>query len=283
MTEPAPFGPGPLIVVQETGRRSGSQDMELVGRRLAALAAGGGAEINISVPHPTAAFSRLDSLRPGYPEAREALAARGFEPIIRPVGGHLAVYGQGDLVVHVWGPHPSARLHLRQRFVLLGQALAGGLRTLGIDARIGPVPGEYCTGEFSVNDSGRVKLAGTGQRLTRQGYLVSAVVMVEDTGQVRPALEEAYAHLGLELVPESVGCVADSAPGTTAEQLRHVLAAELQRLLLPTTAVLASVPFTSVPLSAPARGLRPVAAAFPSATPTSGDTCGPAPRRLAAR
>lgn len=278
MTGAAPFGPGPLIVVQETGRRTGSQDMELVGRRLAALADGGGAEINISTPHPSAAFSRLDSLRPGYPQAREALAARGFEPFIRPVGGHLAAYGPGDLVVHLWGPHPSARLGLRERFVLFGQALAGALRALGIDARIGPVPGEYCTGEFSVNDSGRVKLAGTGQRLTRHGYLLSAVIMVEGTAQVRPALQEAYAHLGLQLVPESVGCVADSAPGATAVQLRHLLAGELQRLLLPATAVLASVPFSSV-----AGALRqPVAAAFLS-NPPRGDICGPAPRPLAAR
>jgi lipoate-protein ligase A len=244
MIEAAPFGPGPLILVQDALRRSGSEDMDLVHRRLAALAGGGRAEANVSVPSATAAFSRLDSKLPGYPDAREALVRRGYEPIIRPVGGHLAVYGPGDLVVHLWGPHPSSRAHIRERFLLFGEALSAALRTLGVDARIGPVPGEYCSGEYSVNGSGTVKLAGTGQRLTKHGYLFSAVVMVEEADGARRALEEAYSLLGLRLVPESVGCVADSVPGVTTDEIRQSLAFELQRLLPPDTAMLATVPFS---------------------------------------
>lgn len=247
MTAPAPFGPGPLFLVQEQGKRSGGEDMELVARRLAVLGHGGRAEINISVSYATAAFSRLDSLRPGYPEARERLAQRGFEPIIRPVGGHLAVYGTGDLVIHLWGRHPSSRLHIRERFLLFGDALSRAFRTLGIDARIGPVPGEYCSGEFSVNDSGRAKLVGTGQRLTKDGYLLSAVVMVEPAGQVREALTDAYGSLGLDFRPETVGSVADSVPGVTVGDVRRAIASELRALLLPATATLASVAFTSTP------------------------------------
>ena len=40
-----------------------------------------------------------------------------------------------------------------------------GLGRLGVDARVGEVPGEYCPGAFSVNARGRIKLAGVGQRL----------------------------------------------------------------------------------------------------------------------
>ncbi|GAB4100446.1 lipoyl protein ligase domain-containing protein [Sinomonas halotolerans] len=258
----APFGSGPVGLVQAAGERPGAEDMDLVHERLAALGAGGLGELNIVRPASTAAFSRLDSRLPGYEAARAALAARGFEPIIRPVGGHLAVYGPGDLVVHLWAPHPDARSQIRERFMLFGEAVAGSLRELGVDTRIGAVPGEYCTGEYSVNRAGTAKLAGTGQRLTRHGYLFSAVLMVERADAARAALEEAYSLLGLEFAPESVGCVADAVPGATADSLRHTLAAAVGRLV-PLSPRTSSSSAPSSALASPS-GLPPASTAIPA-------------------
>lgn len=227
-----PFGAGVVRVVRDPRPRPGDEDMEFIADHLAALPGAAGGELNLSRPLATAAFSRRDSLRPGYQEARDALAGRGYAPIIRPVGGHLAVYGTGDLVVHLWAPHPDARSSIRERFEAFGEAAALALRRLGADARVGAVPGEYCTGEFSVNDSGRAKLVGTGQRLTRHGYLFSAVVMVEDAGPARTALEEAYALMGLDFRPESVGCVADAVPGATVEDVREALIGTFMPMIL---------------------------------------------------
>lgn len=229
-----PFGTGPFRLVHDPEPRSGPEDMDLVAARLNGLPSAATGELNFSRPRPTAAFSRRDSLRPGYPEARDLLAAQGYEPIIRPVGGHLALYGHGDLVVHLWAPHPDPRSSIRERFESFGGHAATALRALGADARVGAVPGEYCSGEFSVNDAGRAKLAGTGQRLTKDGYLFSAVVMVEEAGPAREALEEAYALLGLDFRPESVGCVADAVPGATVDSVREALAGTLMPLLQPT-------------------------------------------------
>ncbi|MFJ6077136.1 lipoyl protein ligase domain-containing protein [Pseudarthrobacter sp. NPDC092419] len=226
-----PFGPGPFRLVHDPKPRSGPDDMEFIAGRLGGLPSAPGGELNFSRPRPTAAFSRRDSLRPGYPAARDLLAARGYEPIIRPVGGHLALYGSGDLVVHLWAPHADPRSSIKERFDSFGRNTAAALRGLGADARVGAVPGEYCTGEFSVNDAGRAKLAGTGQRLTRHGYLFSAVVMVEEAGPARAALEEAYALLDLDFRPESVGCVADAVPGTTVDDVREALAHRLMPVL----------------------------------------------------
>lgn len=228
-----PFGSGPVRLVHDPKPRSGPEDMEFIANRLRALPSAPAGELNFSRPLPTAAFSRRDSLRPGYPAARDLLAARGYEPIIRPVGGHLALYGSGDLVVHIWAPHPDPRSSIKERFRYFGHHTATALQALGADARVGAVPGEYCTGEFSVNDAGRAKLAGTGQRLTKDGYLFSAVIMVEDAGPARAALEEAYALLDLDFRPESVGCVADAVPGATVEDVREVLAGTLMPLLQP--------------------------------------------------
>ena len=222
----APFGAGPVTVLV-SGARTGVEDASLVRARLSdlALPSGGsaGGLLDLATPLPTAAFSRRDTLLPGFACASAAAERHGFAPAIRPVGGHLAAYDEGSLILHLTAPHPEPRLHIRERFAIFGDAVASGLRSLGVDARVGPVPGEYCDGEFSVNDAGRSKLVGTGQRIVRGGFLFSAVVMVHSPDSARAALTDAYAELDLEFRPSTVGCVADSAPGVTADDVRTVL------------------------------------------------------------
>jgi octanoyl-[GcvH]:protein N-octanoyltransferase len=225
------FGPQQVSLALPPGRRTGPEDMKLVRDRVASLARDDDGELVIARAEATAAFSRRDTLLHGYTDAEALVAARGFAPIVRPVGGHLAVYDDGALLLHLSAPHPEARLHIRERFEVMGGALATALQALGVDARVGPVPGEYCDGEFSVNESGRTKLAGTGQRITRTGYLFSAVVMVQDAERVRDVLAPAYRALGLSFQPETVGCVADSVPGVTLEEVRGQLLVALSEAL----------------------------------------------------
>ena len=68
--------------------------------------------------------------------------------------------------------------------------------------------------------AGCTKLVGTGQRVTRRGYLFSAVIMVHGADRARAALAASYPLMGLELRPETVGCVADAVPGVTVEDVR---------------------------------------------------------------
>ena len=103
-----------------------------------------------------------------------------------------------------------------------------GLRHFGVDARLGRVPGELCDGEFSVNHSGRAKLVGTGQRITRAGYRFGAAIMVRNAAPAREALTAAYAPLGLSLNADRrvcrrcrAGCDQGGGPRTTAFHARH--------------------------------------------------------------
>jgi octanoyl-[GcvH]:protein N-octanoyltransferase len=93
------------------------------------------------------------------------------------------------------------------------------------------VPGEYCAGKFSVNLGGRVKVAGTAQRMTTSALLFSAVVLVEDPDPVRAMLAEAYPLLGLDWDPHTLGCVSDSLSGVTTMDVRDVLLDELAPVL----------------------------------------------------
>lgn len=234
------FGQRPVRVSSLSGGWSAQAEMELVRDRLTHLAPDGDGELFIFQARRTAAFSRRDSLLHGYEQAERAVAASGFAPVIRPVGGHLAVYDEGSLVLHLCAPHPQPRQHIQARFVMLGDAIASALRGLGVDARLGPVPGEYCDGKFSVNDSGRAKLAGTGQRIVGGGYLFSAVVMVRSSAAITSALNRAYELLGLDFAPESVGAVADTIPGVSLDAVRQRLIGAIAEIL--TLRALPSIP-----------------------------------------
>ncbi len=205
--------------------------MDLSLATLRELDGSGGGLLRVHRPRPTAAFSRRDTLTPGYAEAAAAAAAHGFAPVVRPAGGRLAAYHRDALVLDLVAPHPDPRAGLRARFAAAGAALVDGLRGLGVDARLGPVPGEYCPGDYSVNAGGRTKLVGTAQRITRHGYLFSAVVLVSDPEPVRAVLAATYPALGLEWDPATVGCVADGAPGVTVADVADALVPRLLDLV----------------------------------------------------
>lgn len=180
-------------------------------------------------PAPTAAFSRRDTLAPGYSVAHSAATGQGFSPVTRPAGGRLACYHRGCLVLDLVAAHPYARQHIRERFRMLGRLLATTLREIGVTAGVGAVPGEYCPGEFSVNAGGRTKLAGTAQRLTRYGYLISAVLVITDPEPIRAVLHRTYPPLGLRWDPATVGCVSDHVPGITVDEVERALVNVIRR------------------------------------------------------
>ena len=174
-------------------------------------------------PEPSAAFSRRDAREPGFANAVATVRASGYEPFIRPVGGRLAAYHEGTLVLDVIARCADPRPGTTARFMTVARALARGLRRLGVDARIGEVPGEYCPGEWSVNAGGRFKLVGTGQRLARGAFLFTAVVVVGEPEPLARVMSAAYRDLGLAFDPASVGSISQFVPGVTLTDVADVL------------------------------------------------------------
>jgi octanoyl-[GcvH]:protein N-octanoyltransferase len=177
-------------------------------------------------PAPTVAFGRRDSFLPGFGRAAAAARAHGFTPVIRGAGGRAAAYDEGCLVFDEVMPASESTTGIRRRFAAAARGQAEALRELGVDARVGEVPGEYCPGEFSVNARGCVKLIGAAQRIVRGAWLLSSVVVVEGTGRLREVLSEVYAALDLGWNPATVGAVADEAPGVSVEDVRRALLAD---------------------------------------------------------
>jgi lipoate-protein ligase A len=188
-----------------------------VSRAILARVAAGELPVTMRLHRPgrVLAFGRQDRLAPGFPEAVAAARAAGFAPVIRLAGGRAAVYHEGTLALSLAVPDPNPVARTRARFEDLAELVADALRSLGVDARVGEVPGEYCPGAFSVNARGRAKLAGIGQRVIAGGAHVGAVLVVSDSTAVRAVLEPVYAALGLTWDPATTGSVEDELGGAT--------------------------------------------------------------------
>jgi octanoyl-[GcvH]:protein N-octanoyltransferase len=177
-------------------------------------------------PAPAVAFGKLDTLRPGYRAAVEAARAHGYEPVLRLPGGHAAAYHEQSLAIDVVWALDDPVVGTHTRFAEEGERLAGALRTLGVDARVGEVPGEYCPGAYSVNARGAVKLVGTAQRVVRGASLLGATIVVRDGARVRAVLADVYRALALDWDETTAGAVEDEVPGVTVDDVeRAVLAA----------------------------------------------------------
>jgi octanoyl-[GcvH]:protein N-octanoyltransferase len=217
MSSPGLIGTGgarsPAVQLLREGFTSPPERDTAVSHALLRLVAVGAEPETLRIHRPgrVVAFGPLDRLAPGFGEAIEAASAHGFGSVLRLAGGRAAVFHE-DTVAFAWVvPEPSPRAGITARFGAMADLVEQALRSLGVDARIGDVPGEYCPGEYSVNAGGRVKLAGIGQRLIAGAAHVGGVLVVDGANEIRQVLDPVNRALGVEWDPRKVGSVHEEA------------------------------------------------------------------------
>jgi lipoate-protein ligase A len=185
--------------------------------------------IRIHRPGREVAFGRQDVASPGYEAAADAARAAGFAAVERLAGGRAAVFHEGTIAIaRAYGdPQPPKRTYAR--FEEMADLITAALRELGVNARVGEVPGEYCPGAYSVNARGRAKLSGIGQRMIRGGAHMGGVVVASGGDEIGRVLVPVYRALDLEWDPATSGSVADELgrevdPGEVEEALITELA-----------------------------------------------------------
>lgn len=184
-----------------------------------------GATIRLYRPAPTMALGRLDALRPGFAAAGAAARTHGYEPIVRLAGGHAAAYDEQALIYEEITPEDDVTAAMHDRFRDGAALLASALERLGVDARVGEIPGEYCAGAYSVSASGRVKLVGIAQRAVRGAALLTAFVIVGGGDRLRSALADVYRALDLEWDPQTAGALDDVIPAVSVADAEDAILA----------------------------------------------------------
>src|SRR5262245_26298256 len=145
--------------------------------------------VRIHRPGNEVAFGKQDLATPGYPAAAEAAREAGFAAVERLAGGRAAVFHEGTIAIARAYSDPQPPKRTYARFEEMAGMIASALEGLGIDARVGEVPGEYCPGAYSVNARGATKLVGIGQRMIRGGAHVGVVIVISGGRRVAEVLE----------------------------------------------------------------------------------------------
>jgi octanoyl-[GcvH]:protein N-octanoyltransferase len=185
--------------------------------------------LRIARPGAFVAFAKRDAVAPGYDAAVAAARESGFEAVLRLAGGRAAIFHEGTIEIGHARPDREPRAHIHERFADTAGRVAAALRALGVDARVGEVPGEYCPGRYSVNARGTVKLAGIGQRIVAGGSHTGVVLVVNGEERIREVLEPVYDALALEWRPEVTGSVQAEDPALGWERVAAALVDEYAR------------------------------------------------------
>jgi octanoyl-[GcvH]:protein N-octanoyltransferase len=185
--------------------------------------------LRIARPGTTVVFAKRDAVGEGYREAVSAARAHGFDATLRLAGGRAAVFHDGTMEIGHAVHEDEPRSGIHERFERMAGRLARALGALGVDARVGEVPGEYCPGRYSVNARGAVKLAGIGQRVVAGGSHTGVVLVVSGERQINEVLRPVYDALGLTWKPEVTGSVDAERPGTSWDAVREAVLAGYAR------------------------------------------------------
>jgi len=186
--------------------------------------------IRIHRPGREVAFGRQDVASPAYAAAAEAARAAGFAAVERLAGGRAAVFHEGTIAIARAYSDPQPPKRTYARFEEMAEVITAAIRGLGVDARAGEVPGEYCPGAYSVNARGATKLAGIGQRMISGGAHMGGVVVASGGDEVARVLIPVYEALELRWDPATSGSVADElGREVDAGEVEEALIAELAK------------------------------------------------------
>ena len=186
--------------------------------------------VRIHRPANEVAFGRQDLASPGYEEAARAARAAGFAAVERLAGGRAAVFHQGTIAIARAYADPEPPKRTYARFEEMADVITAALRGLGVDARVGEVPGEYCPGAYSVNARGTTKLAGIGQRMIRGGAHLGGVVVASGGSEIADVLRPVYRALELDWDPATSGSVTDElGREVTPDEVEEAVIAELEK------------------------------------------------------
>ena len=178
--------------------------------------------MRVWTPPPAVSFGRLDLLSSHAPAAIAAARAEGLAPVRRLAGGRAAAIGAGTVCLGWAQPSPEIA-GMQDRYGVIASVVVTALERLGVSARVGELPGEWCPGTWSVV-AGGAKAGGLAQRVIRGGAWAEAVIVVSGARGLARALDRVQRALGVEWDP---GTLTDL-PGISPADLRDVLVAELE-------------------------------------------------------
>lgn len=207
----------PLAVLSNA--RTGDAPLDTATSRAILQAVGRGdmgETFEIGTSSRVVAFGKHDTTSPFFADAVQIAVDHGFQPTVRIAGGRAAVFHEATLRFGWTRPVDDPATTMHEGFRQISTMVTDTLATFGIHGVVGEIPGEYCSGSYSVHIAGR-KVMGVGQRLIRNAAHVGGVVVMANSETINDVLVPIYHVLDLPLDPSVTGSVADALPITVAD------------------------------------------------------------------
>ena len=153
--------------------------------------------------------TRPETRMPGFGRAVRLAEDLGFPVLVRNSGGGAVAANGGSVSFSLTFPVEDLRHGLYERYALGTEIVVAALDRLGVSTEAGEVEGEFCPGAYSVRAGGfsGYKIAGLAQRVTRRAARLEALILVEETAELKGVLASFYGALGLPFRPESVAAL----------------------------------------------------------------------------
>ena len=158
-------------------------------------------------PRNLVAFSVRDSKKIGFENAVNTAYQNSFDPVLRLSGGKAALFHSGTIGFAWTIPDDNPKANVCERFEEISLCVKETLISIGVDAYIGEINGEYCPGKYSVNARRKSKIMGVGQRLAKYATHVGGVINVTNSNLTQKILTKIYKDLDYEWIPTTVGSI----------------------------------------------------------------------------
>jgi lipoate-protein ligase A len=160
-------------------------------------------------PKNLVAFSLRDSKKDGFKNAVITTFQNSFDPVLRLSGGKAALFHWGT-IGYAWTiPDDNPKANVCERFEEISLRVKDTFSSMGIDAHIGEINGEYCPGKYSVNARRKSKIMGVGQRLAKYASHIGGVINITNSKLTQTILTKIYKDLDYEWIPTTVGSIED--------------------------------------------------------------------------
>ena len=174
-------------------------------------------------PRNLVAFSPRDSGKSGFKNAVNITYENSFDPVLRLSGGKAALFHMGTIGFAWTIPDDNPKANVCERFEEISLRIKESLISIGIDAHVGEIDGEYCPGRYSVNARRKIKLMGVGQRIAKYASHIGGVINVSNSNVTRKILTKIYKELDYEWISSTAGSIEDEIGEITNSEIISIL------------------------------------------------------------
>lgn len=145
----------------------------------------------------TVILGMLDKQVPQLQAGLNMILARGYQPVVRNLGGLAVVADEGVLNFSLFLPNPvDDKLEIRPAYQLMKELVEAMLADQSVTIEAAEVVDSYCPGQYDLSISGK-KFAGLAQRRIKDGIVVSIYLSITGNQTKRGQLVADFYEAGI--------------------------------------------------------------------------------------